>query len=87
MLGFLQEPARQIPVALARLDRTTGEQDPPVAFEDALCRRDRVRPVGLGALLAGEVAARPSEAPTAAGTEPPAVEHAHALEMMENRAA
>ena len=74
ILGLLEEAARKVPVAPARLERTPGEEDAAVPLEDPLDAGDRVRPVALAAPLAAKVIPRTGETPAAARAEAPAVE-------------
>jgi hypothetical protein len=84
VLGLVDEAAREIPVALARVVCAAREQDAPVALEDALHARDRVRPVPLATRRAREMVLGVVEFSATAGTEAPVVEHTHEEDMMEN---
>jgi hypothetical protein len=72
-------------VTATRLVTAAREQHAPVALEDALDTRDRIRPVALAARRAREMVLDQVELSAAAGTEAPVVEHTHADHMMENR--
>src|SRR5579862_8052864 len=76
-LALGEEAAWKIPVAEARLDRASREQDLPVALQQPLDRGRRVRVVDRPARRTLGAAGRKLEVGAAARTEPPAVEHAH----------
>jgi len=72
-------------MAAARFVAAAREQHAPVALEDALHARDRVRPVALAARRAREVILGAVQLSAAAGTEAPVVDYTHEEHIMENR--
>src|SRR5579862_1443195 len=78
VLALLEKPARDVPEPLPRLSLPARQQHLPVALEEALGRRRRVRPVaGAAGSTAGMAAVEAGELAAAAWAEPPAVEDAH----------
>ena len=77
-LALLEEPARDVRMALARLDLPATDQHALIPHEQGLNGRCRVRPVLRAAPRAGEMAASARfEFVRAAWANPPAVKDSH----------
>ena len=77
MFGLLEEPAGQVPEADARVEGSTAEKKLPVALDERLHGRGRVRPDDVPARRAGEVVAAVLARRRAAGARSPAVQECH----------